>query len=296
MVDPSQPILPPAPTVLRFAPSPNGYLHRGHAYSALFAEAMARRLGGRLILRIENIDVTRCKPELVDAMLEDLEWLGIQFDGEPVRQSDRFDLYGLTADRLRAEGLIYPCFCSRADIAANATGKTDPDGAPVYPGTCRHLDPHIAEQRIAGGANVAWRLDMDAALERTGPLTWAEMDAETLGIRHVAADPMAWGDCVLVRKDTPTSYHLAVVVDDAEQQITHVTRGMDLYFATAIHRVLQTLLGLPAPIYCHHKLIADDNDKKLSKSRGSVSLRDLRDKGLSAAQLRRELGFEVLSG
>ncbi len=281
MADSSQPIL-------RFAPSPNGYLHLGHAFSALFAADAAKRLSGRLLLRIEDIDLARCKPEFAAALHEDLDWLGIRFEGEVRVQSQHFADYRAAAEKLG--DLLFPCFCSRTEIAAAAQG-TDPDGVPLYPGTCRNLKPEVRARRIAAGEPHAWRIDMERAVAQTGALGWSELDPETSTSRRVEADPLAWGDAVILRKDTPTSYHLSVVFDDALKGVTHVTRGRDLFAATSIHRVLQSLLGLDEPLYCHHRLILDGERQKLAKSRGSQSLRDLRAAGVSAAEVRTSLGF-----
>ncbi|MEX1179246.1 MAG: tRNA glutamyl-Q(34) synthetase GluQRS [Cucumibacter sp.] len=279
--------------ILRFAPSPNGYLHLGHAYSALFTAEMAQKLGGKLLLRIEDIDTARCRPEFSRAILEDLSWLGLEWE-EPVRiQSRHFDEYRTAAKRLDSMRLLYPCFCTRTEIAAAAGEKTDPDGAPLYGGTCRHLSPVTRARRLESGEPFALRLDMSKALAVTGPLDWREMDPKTLEPKTVPAHPERWGDTIIARKDTPTSYHLSVVTDDAVQKVTHVTRGRDLYEATAIHRVLQTLLGLPAPLYCHHHLILDAEQKKLAKSEGAKSLLALREGGVSAAEIRRLLGLSA---
>jgi len=284
------------PPLFRFAPSPNGLLHLGHAYAALFAQKAARDLGGELLLRIEDIDTARCKPEFDQAMQQDLEWLGLVFEQPPLRQSERFGLYAEIAETMRQEGLIYPCFCSRSTVAASASG-TDPDGAPLYAGTCRHIDKAEARARITGGEPVVWRIDMSRALRRlTGPLHITEYlvlghDLATSRTRERIAHPERWGDSVLVRKDVPTSYHLSVVIDDTAQNITHVTRGMDLYHATDLHRLLQALLGLATPIYAHHGLVRDGTEQKLSKSRGSTGLRDLRELGWTPERVRTELGF-----
>lgn len=277
--------------ILRFAPSPNGYLHLGHAYSALFTAEMARKLGGKVLLRIEDIDTARCRPEFARAIVEDLAWLGLEWE-EPVRvQSAHFDDYRAAAKRLDSMGLLYRCFCSRTEIAAAAGETTDPDGAPPYPGTCRYLSPGTRARRLEAGEPFALRLDMQKSLTATGPLDWRETNPKTLEPKTVPAHPERWGDAVIVRKDTPTSYHLSAVTDDAFQKVTHVTRGRDLYEATAIHRVLQTLLALPAPLYCHHHLILDAEQKKLAKSEGAKSLRALREGGVSAAEIGRLLGF-----
>ena len=278
--------------VLRFAPSPNGRLHLGHACSALLNADLARRWGGRLLLRIEDIDPTRCRPEFEAGILEDLAWLGLSWETPVRRQSDHLSDYRRSADRLRARGLLYPCTCSRKEIAAavaireGETGRPwarDPDGAPLYPGTCRG--------RGAPNVPCAWRLDTEAALAAApGPLETVHFDPD--GREEVRpADPARWGDAVLVRKETPTSYHLAVVHDDAAQGVTHVVRGRDLEAATDLHVLLQRLLGLPTPRYHHHALVEDSSGEKLSKSLRSESLADLRARGVTAQEVRRRLGF-----
>jgi glutamyl-Q tRNA(Asp) synthetase len=260
------------PPVFRFAPSPNGHLHLGHAYSALLNADLARKAGGRLLLRIEDIDETRCKPEYEAAIYEDLCWLGLAWE-EPVRrQSEHYGDYRAALAELDGMGLIYPAFESRAEIAGLAT-RHDPDGAPVYAGAGKSLSAAERERRIEAGEPHALRLDMDAATARTGPLAWNEDGCE------IGAGPAAWGDVILARKDSPTSYHLSVVIDDAGQGITDVVRGQDLFAATAVHRVLQELLGLPAPRYRHHRLILDETGKKLSKSTQATGLRELRAQG-----------------
>ena len=277
--------------ILRFAPSPNGYLHLGHAYSALFTDHWARVLRGTFLLRLEDTDVTRCRPEFADAILEDLAWLGLQWAEPVLRQSDRFPLYAAAAERLDAMGLLYPCFCTRSEITAAATG-TDPDGAPLYAGTCRHLSPGQVAERLARGDAVQYRLDGAEAVRRIGFLTFTQSQPTPLDRPQIRyARPERWGDVVLQRKETPTSYHLSVVVDDAAQDVTHVTRGRDMEAATDIHVLLQFLLGLPSPVYTFHKLILDAEGNKLAKSKGSPSLRDLRAGGTSAAEIRRDLGF-----
>ena len=277
--------------VLRFAPSPNGPLHLGHAYSALYTWQAARLLGGTVLLRIEDIDTARSKPEFTAAIVENLHWLGLDWP-EPVRlQSQHMDNYVDAGNRLRALDLLYPCFCSRSEIAAAATG-TDPDGAPLYPGTCRHLGRAERIARLERGDPVQFRLDTAKAMARAGMVTFtaaAPLITDRPQIRH--ARPERWGDVVLQRKGTPTSYHLSVVVDDAAQGITHVTRGRDMEAATDIHALLQMLLGLPSPIYNFHRLILDDEGRKLSKSRGSQSLRDLRQQGWTPEDVRRALGL-----
>lgn len=268
------------PPVFRFAPSPNGHLHLGHAYSALLNADLARETGGRLLLRIENIDETRCKPEYEAAIYDDLRWLGLAWE-EPVRrQSQHYDDYRAALARLDAMRLIYPAFESRAEIARLAR-RQDPDGAPVYEGKGRSLSAAERRRRVDAGEPYALRLDMEAALARTGPLTWNDDG------RDVEADPAAWGDVILARKDSPTSYHLSVIVDDAAQVVTDVVRGQDLFAATAVHRVLQVLLGLPEPRYRHHRLILDSEGRKLSKSTRATALRELRAEGKTPADIRR---------
>jgi glutamyl-Q tRNA(Asp) synthetase len=280
--------------IFRFAPSPNGYLHLGHAYSALFTAEAAKAVGGTMLLRIEDIDRERCKPEYDAAILEDLKWLGLTWPEPVMRQSRRFEAYFEAAKNLRARDLLYPCFCSRNEIALKSTA-TDPDGAPLYPGTCRHLTDKQVAERIVAGKQPQYRLNMEAALEVTGHLLVSEplvAGDKLLAGAQRAATPERWGDVVIVRKDTPTSYHLAVVVDDAAQGVTHVTRGMDLYDATDVHVVLQRLLGLPSPLYLHHQLVmTETSDEKLSKSKGSPSLRYLRDAGWTPGDVRKQLGF-----
>jgi glutamyl-Q tRNA(Asp) synthetase len=284
--------------VLRFAPSPNGYLHLGHALSALVDFEMARALGGRFLLRIEDIDAARCRPEFEQAIYDDLAWLGIEWEHPVRRQSDHLDAYAQALAKLEAQGLVYPSFESRADIArhvaqhSGAPWPHDPDGSPLYPGMAKQLAPDERARRIAAGEPYALRLDMDAALKRTGALTWVEIGADPKQDHEtLMAEPQAWGDVVLARKDTPTSYHLSVAVDDALQGITHVVRGQDLYQATSVHRVLQTLLGLPPPLYHHHRLVLDAEGHKLSKSTQATALRELRQKGATPADIRRMIGL-----
>ncbi|MCW5720889.1 MAG: tRNA glutamyl-Q(34) synthetase GluQRS [Devosia sp.] len=277
--------------LLRFAPSPNGRLHLGHAFSALLTWQAAEHLGGTALLRIEDIDINRCKPEFTAAIIEDLHWLGLDWPEPVLHQSSRFELYGEAANRLRAANLLYPCFCSRSDIATRATG-TDPEGAPLYPGTCRHLSNAERITRLERGDPVQFRLDTETALERTGLLTFSLIGPtmrDRPQIRY--ARPERWGDVVLQRKDMPTSYHLSVVVDDAAQGITHVTRGRDMEAATDIHVLLQMLLGIPTPIYHFHRLLLDETGQKLSKSKGSQTLADLRAAGTTPEDIRRQLGF-----
>ena len=280
--------------VFRFAPSPNGHLHLGHALSALTDYEMARALGGRFLLRIEDIDATRCRPEFEQAIYDDLAWLGISWE-EPVRrQSEHLDVYRDALGKL--SDLLYPSFESRAEIARLVAERErrghwprDPDGAPLYPGDAKKLGAAERGARMAQEP-YALRLDMNAAVARTGALTWAE-----IGDDHehetVMAHPEVWGDVVLARKETPTSYHLAVVVDDGLQGITHVVRGQDLQPATSVHRVLQALLGLPAPVYHHHRLVQDEEGRKLSKSTRATALRELRSQGFTPADIRRRVGI-----
>jgi glutamyl-Q tRNA(Asp) synthetase len=279
--------------VLRFAPSPNGLLHLGHAYSALYTWHAATLLGGTVLLRIEDIDAERSKPEFTQAIFEDLHWLGLDWPEPVMQQSARLDIYAAAGNRLRDQGLLYPCFCSRSDIAAAAT-ETDPDGAPLYPGTCRHLDRGEQITRLERGDPVQFRLDTESAIERTGMLTFTAVGPLVTDRPQVRyARPQRWGDVVLQRKGTPTSYHLSVVVDDAAQGVTHVTRGRDMEAATDIHVLLQMLLGLPSPIYNFHRLILDDEGRKLAKSKGSESLADLRTKGWTPQDVRRAVGFSA---
>lgn len=289
--------VPAVTPVFRFAPSPNGLLHAGHALSALLNADMAERTGGRFLLRIEDIDRTRSAPALEAAILEDLGWLGLAWE-EPVRrQSEHMDLYSGLLTRLRGEGLVYPAFMSRGEIRAHAQAHPgwprDPDGAPLYPGTDRRLSEAERANRIGEGAPFAWRLDTGEALRRVAPpLAWREWRDEALGgFDTVAADPAAWGDVVVARRDLPTSYHLAVVADDAAQGVTHAVRGRDLFHATAVHRLLQALLGLPEPSYFHHRLIKGPDGRKLSKSEGAMSLRALREAGAGPADIRRAVGL-----
>lgn len=278
-------------SVFRFAPSPNGRLHLGHAYSALLNERMARDAAGRFLLRIEDIDIVRCTPALTESMLADLAWLGLHWEEPVLRQSEHMAVYAEAQQRLKEEGLLYPCFCSRQDIArAGSDGPRDPEGQPLYPGTCLHMAKEERDRRLACGEAAAWRIDMAKAVALlAAPLVFIEA-SEGSG-RSETAHPENWGDVVLIRKDIATSYHIAVVVDDARQGITHVVRGRDLFHATSIHRLLQHLLALPVPAYVHHKLIDDEQGRKLSKSLGSRSLADLRREGVSPADVRKALGF-----
>ncbi len=274
---------------LRFAPSPNGRLHLGHAYSALLNARVAAQLGGRLLVRMEDIDPTRCTAELAAQCLDDLRWLGLNWE-EPVRvQSQHMADYAAALERLKARGLVYPCFCTRKEVAEASTGH-DPDGAPLYPRTCAALAPEVAEARIAAGEPHAWRLDMARALAATpGPHAYTRFTLPSFRDETVTAEPARWGDAVLARKETPTSYHLSVVVDDALQGITHVVRGADLEAATDLHVLLQALLALPTPRYHHHRLLKAADDEKLAKSKGSESLAELRARGVTVEEIRTQL-------
>jgi glutamyl-Q tRNA(Asp) synthetase len=288
-----------ATPVFRFAPSPNGYLHLGHALSALVNFDMARAADGRLLLRIEDIDESRCRPEYEQAIFEDIAWLGIAWEQPARRQSAHLDDYRAALARLEAQGLLYPSFESRAEIAALVAERglagawpRDPDGAPLYPGNAKSISPDERKRRIEAGERYALRLDMASAIARAGELAWMELGQGPGGeCGPVRATPAIWGDVVLARKETPTSYHLAVVVDDAIQGVTDVVRGQDLFHATSVHRLLQTLLGLPAPSYHHHRLLLDVDGKKLSKSTQATGLRELRAQGATAADIRRMVGL-----
>lgn len=277
--------------VTRFAPSPTGGLHRGHAWSAILAHDRARDAGGRFILRIEDIDGNRSRPEHVDTILADLKWLGLHWDALSF-QSARLEAYRAALDRLAGMGLLYPCFCTRADIArevaASLSAPHGPDGPP-YPGTCRAIPVAERAQRIRHEAH-AWRLDINAAVARVGPLTWTDERAGA-----IVANPTPSGDVVLARKDAPASYHLAVTVDDAAQGVSHVIRGADLFVATHIHRLLQALLDLPTPAYHHHPLLADAHGKRLAKRDGAPMLARYRLAGEDgcafAARLRTDMGL-----
>jgi glutamyl-Q tRNA(Asp) synthetase len=285
--------------ILRFAPSPNGYLHLGHAYSALLNSDMAREAGGRLLLRMEDIDAPRCRPEYETAIYEDLDWLGVAWQ-EPVRrQSEHFDDYQSALAKLEVQDLLYPSFESRSEINALVAERDrqgrwprDPDGVPLYPGTARKLPQAARERRHSAGEPFALRLAMDAAMACAGVLAWRETGAGPQGQSGaVTVTPQRWGDVVLARKELPTSYHLAVVIDDALQGVTDIVRGQDLFWSTSIHRLLQALLGLPEPTYHHHRLILDADGRKLSKSTQAKSLRELRADGASVLDIRRMVGL-----
>jgi glutamyl-Q tRNA(Asp) synthetase len=287
------------PPVFRFAPSPNGYLHLGHAYSALLNAELARQAGGRLLLRIEDIDPARCRPEFEAAIHEDLGWLGITCQLPVRRQSEHLADYRAALDRLTELGLVYPSFESRAEIARlvaqrEETGAwpRDPDGAPLYPGTAMELSSSERARLIEDGAPYALRLDMAAAIAQAGNLAWDEQGEGLAGERgRLAAKPQAWGDVILARKETPTSYHLSVVIDDALQGVSEVVRGRDLFHATSVHVLLQRLLGLPRPVYRHHRLVMDDAGHKLSKSTQATGLRELRATGVTPDEICRRVGL-----
>ena len=287
------------PPVFRFAPSPNGFLHLGHAYSALLNFDCARAAAGRLLLRVEDIDTARCRPEFEAAIFEDLAWLGLAWETPVRRQSEHLGEYRDAIEKLAAQGLIYPSFESRAEIAKLVTEREaigpwprDPDGVPIYPGTARSLPAGTRERLMRSGTPYALRLDMVKACSRAGELSWVEHgsgpDGQTDAVR---ARPDAWGDIILARKETPTSYHLSVVIDDALQGVTEVVRGSDLFWSTSVHRLLQALLELPQPRYRHHRLILDGSGHKLSKSTGSTGLRELRAKGVTPREIRTLVGL-----
>lgn len=271
--------------ILRFAPSPNGRLHLGHAYSALLNAAIAERMQGQCLLRIEDIDTTRCTEALAQACIDDLHWLGLRWP-EPVRvQSRHLDAYAAALGNLKDMGLVYPCFCSRRTVA-DAAEASDPEGAPLYPGTCRHLPPDVVAARMQAGMPHSWRLKSEEAIGQAGPLAYTRFMPHNLGSERIPVEPARWGDVILARKDIGTSYHIAVVVDDAGQGITHVVRGKDLEAATDIHVLLQHVLGLPTPYYHHHRLLTDEEGGKLAKSKASRSLAEMRGEGVTAPQLR----------
>ena len=268
--------------ITRFAPSPTGYLHLGHARSAWEGWHAAREGGGRFLLRLEDIDTTRCRPEFAEAILEDLAWLGLDWDGPVRRQSEHHEEYRAALDRLEAMGLLYPCFCTRREIRAEiarAGGAPQGELVPIYPRTCRHLSAEQRGTRRAAADDYALRLDVAAALGRTGPLEWID------GEQRILADPAVLGDVVLARKDAPTSYHLAVTIDDAVQGVTLVTRGVDLFAATHIHRLLQALLDLPTPRYRHHPLVTDTSGRRLAKRDRALTIRAMRTAGKTPAEV-----------
>jgi glutamyl-Q tRNA(Asp) synthetase len=285
------------PPVFRFAPSPNGYLHLGHAYSALLNFDCARATGGRFLLRIEDIDAARCRVEFETAIYQDLAWLGLSWETPVRRQSEHLAAYRAAVEKLSAQGLVYPAFESRAEIArlvaqreAGGVWPRDPDGVPLYPGTAKSLAPEERRRLSESGGPYALRLDMAAARARAGDLSWIEHGEGPDGESgQISARPEAWGDVILARKETPTSYHLSVVIDDALQGVTEVVRGNDLFHATSVHRLLQCLLDLPQPVYRHHRLVVNDTGQKLSKSSDATGLRELRAAGATPADIRRLL-------
>ncbi|MBB1249310.1 tRNA glutamyl-Q(34) synthetase GluQRS [Rhizobium sp. G21] len=285
--------------VFRFAPSPNGELHLGHALSAILNHDMARETNGRFLLRIEDIDPQRCRPEFETLIFEDLRWLGLDWE-EPVRrQSEHVDVYRDALERLRGMGVVYPAFLSRAEVKRRVADREaqggdwprDPDGTPLYPTEERDLDPAVAAARIEAGERHLWRLDMERALARLGSEKLAWLETGAAAPEHIPADPSLWGDVALWRWDAPSSYHLSVVVDDALQGVTHVVRGRDLYWSTPVHRLLQRLLDLPAPTYLHHRLLTDESGQKLSKSLQSTGLRALGQAGGTPSDIRRRIGL-----
>jgi glutamyl-Q tRNA(Asp) synthetase len=279
--------------VFRFAPSPNGFLHLGHALSALMNFDLARESGGRFLLRIEDIDAARCRPEFEAAIYEDLAWLGLTWEQPVRRQSEHMGSYRAALEVLQGEGLVYRSFESRAEIArlvSEGEGLRDPDGAPLYFGS--PLAPAERERREGAGKPFALRLAMAKALARAESLAWTETGSGPNGeTGEIAAKPEAWGDVMVARKELTTSYHLAVVLDDATQGITDVVRGQDLFAATSVHRLLQALLGLPKPVYKHHRLILDSDGRKLSKSTRATALRELRASGVARSDIRRMVGL-----
>lgn len=287
-------------SVFRFAPSPNGYLHLGHAYSALLNAQAAEAVGGRLLLRIEDIDPARCRPEFERAIYDDLDWLGLRFAPPIRRQSEHLAEHRAALERLQQMGLIYPSFESRAEIArmvaerdANAPWPRDPDGAPLYPGQAKHLPDAERQQKIKSGAPYSLRLDMAAAIARAGRVSWTELGSGPDGEGgEIVARPEQWGDVILGRKETPTSYHLSAAVDDALQGVTDIVRGRDLFWATSVHRLLQKLLGLPEPSYRHHALVLDDAGNKLSKSTLATGLRELRAQGAAPESIRQLVALD----
>lgn len=284
------------PPVFRFAPSPNGELHLGHARSALLNEQLARLSGGRLLLRIEDIDLARCTPEFEAAIYSDLEWLGLDWERPVRRQSDHFADYAAALEKLKKMGVVYPAFMSRGQVrdyiadleTSSRHWPRDPDGAPLYPGVERDMSRREANKRIKAGDRHSWRLNVDAALALAPKsLTWTELGSGPRSeTGKIPAKPQTWGDVVLSRSDAPASYHLAVTVDDAGQGVTDIVRGQDLFHATSVHRLLQALLGLPEPVYRHHALVMGSDGRKLSKSERHSGLRELREEGVSPQEVR----------
>lgn len=287
--------------VFRFAPSPNGQLHLGHAYSALLNARMANESEGRFLLRMEDIDTARCTPQLEQDIYDDLHWLGLKWEQPVRRQSEHFSEYRNALTKLADKGLVYPAFLSRTEVReqigeAHAKGEewpSDPDGTPLYPKSERKLSEKEQTERIVSGAPYAWRLDMDKAIAAASEsLFWNESGIGPNGeTGRLPVNPAQWGDVVIARKDTPTSYHLSVVVDDALQGITHIVRGRDLFHATSVHRLLQKLLDLPEPLYHHHDLVLGDDGLKLAKSRKDTALSSLREQGFTPADIRAKLSL-----
>ena len=280
--------------VTRFAPSPSGPLHVGHLLAALQARRLADAHGGHCWLRVEDIDPRAQHPEYLELMYEDLCWLGLEFDGEVMVQTRRFGVYHEVLEQLRGMGLLYPCFCTRTEIKNQVAEMGRAPHATLgylYPGTCRNLPPDVVAERLAAGAPHTWRLNMQRVQELIGCPTWHDMMRGTQ--RCV---PTAYGDVVLARKDFPASYHLAVVVDDAAQGVTHVTRGADLFDSTHIHRALQGVLGLPVPQYCHHALLRDNAGKRLAKRDGARSIASLREAGFTPSQVLESLESALQRG
>lgn len=293
------------PPVYRFAPSPNGFLHLGHAFSAILNHELALRHGGRFLLRIEDIDETRCRPEFEAAIYNDLAWLGLEWEKPVRRQSDRFDIYAGAVHELQRLGLVYPAFLSRQEAGrivaeferGGAQWPRDPEGVALFPDLDRGRPPAEAAARLAAGEPHTLRLDMAKAVAYVGSLNWREL-GEGPHREHdlVPADPACWGDVVIARKEIPTSYHLAVVIDDADQGVTEIVRGQDLFASTSVHRLLQKLLGLPEPTYRHHRLILDEQGRKLSKSDGATGLGALRQAGATPADIRHMIGLDDPGG
>jgi glutamyl-Q tRNA(Asp) synthetase len=284
--------------VFRFAPSPNGALHLGHALSALLNHDLAASLSGRFLLRIEDIDLSRCTPDFEAGIYADLSWLRLSWEEPPRRQSNHFAAYAAALQSLIDRGLVYPAFMTRGEVkarvlAAEAEGEPwplDPDGTPLYPSDDRLRHPRERQELLASGMKHAWRLDIARALDEVGyPLSWTETGDAERG--DISANPLVWGDVVLSRSDAPSSYHLSVVIDDALQGVTHVVRGLDLFHATSIHRLLQALLNLPEPTYHHHRLVLGKDGGKLSKSRRDTGIAELRAAGLLPADIRRLVGL-----
>lgn len=278
----------------RFAPSPSGPMHVGHVLAALQARHLADANGGRCLLRIEDIDQRSCAPQWVELMYEDLAWLGIEFDGEVMVQSLRWEVYARALEQLRSMGILYPCFCTRGEIKAQiAEMGRAPHSALgyLYPGTCRHLTPEQIEEKMATGIPHAWRINMERVQDWVGCPSWEDMRR---GVQRCV--PTMWGDVVLARKDMPSSYHLSVVIDDAEQGVNLVSRGEDLFEATHIHRALQAVLGLPSPLYCHHALLRDNAGKRLAKRDGARSLLSLRQSGYTPDMIRQSLLLALQQG